>query len=257
LEHTFRTSAIVSGKGDYPVRTDETDDRFSTVNVPITSIAVSIGQNDSGVFDLNFRDERYIPFEGAGVISKWRIELPEKFREFDYESITEVVMKVQYLALDGGDKLKAAAAASVQDYVQSVESLSREEGLFALFDLRHDFPNEWYKASNPPAGATERILALDNLLERLPIFTKDTAKTKILASDVHVFTSAPLSAANLKLVQSTDEFTFSDGPAAGTGMKSFVAKGVDCQLTSWQLKIADVKTAVDRLWLVVRYTLGG
>ena len=77
LEHKFRTSAIATGKNDYPEHTDETDDRFSTVNVPITSIAVSTGQNDSGVFELNFRDERYIPFEGAGAISKWRIELPE------------------------------------------------------------------------------------------------------------------------------------------------------------------------------------
>ena len=55
------------------------------MNVPITSIAVSTGQNDSGVFELNFRDERYIPFEGAGAISKWRIELPGTFREFDYD----------------------------------------------------------------------------------------------------------------------------------------------------------------------------
>ena len=68
LEHKFRTSAIVN-KGDYAEHTDETDERFSTVNVPITSIAVSTGQNDSGVFELSFKDERYIPFEGAGVIS--------------------------------------------------------------------------------------------------------------------------------------------------------------------------------------------
>ena len=64
LQHEFRTSALATSKNDYPKRTDEDDDRFSTVNVPITAIAVSTGQNDSGVFELNFRDERYVPFEG-------------------------------------------------------------------------------------------------------------------------------------------------------------------------------------------------
>ncbi|MBK9227461.1 MAG: hypothetical protein IPL67_10515 [Ignavibacteria bacterium] len=36
----------------------------------------STGQNDSGVFELNFRDERYLPFENTGAISSWRLELP-------------------------------------------------------------------------------------------------------------------------------------------------------------------------------------
>jgi Tc toxin complex TcA C-terminal TcB-binding domain len=71
-EHEFRTSAIATSKNHYPKHTDETDERFSTVNVPITSIAVSTGQADSGVFELNFRDERYIPFEGAGPSANGR-----------------------------------------------------------------------------------------------------------------------------------------------------------------------------------------
>ena len=259
VEHKFRTSAIVNGTGDYAEHMDETDERFSTVNVPITSIAVSTGQNDSGMFELSFKDERYIPFEGAGVISKWRISLPEKFREFDYASITDVVMHVRYTALDGGDKLKGAATASVQTYVKNVEDLGREDGLFALFDLRHDFPNEWYKASNPPAGATERVIALDGLLDRLPIFTKGTLPAKILASDVYVYTPSTLSG-KLKLVQAAVDFPFGDSlgidnQADGTKMNAFVAKGVDCPLTTWQIKIADINTPVDQLWLVIRYKL--
>jgi len=254
LEHKFRTSAIATGKNDYPEHTDETDDRFSTVNVPISSIAVSTGQNDSGVFELNFRDERYIPFEGAGAISKWRIELPDTFREFDYDSITDVVMHLRYTAIDGGDELRKIAMDWLGEYVKSVEDLSREVGLFAFFDLRHDFPNEWYSATQPPAGATERILTLGNVSERLPIFTRGTPPAKIMAANVYLFSSSPLSSANLALLQGTDEFSFADGQAAGT-MKSFVANDVG-QMSNWQLKIKDVNTNLDQLWLVVRYTLG-
>ena len=254
LEHKFRTSSIVSGKGDYPEKTDETDERFSTVNIPITAIAASTGQNDSGVFDLNFRDERYIPFEGAGAISKWRLELPEGFRQFDYDTITEVVMQIRYTSLDGGDKLKKAAAESVQDYINSVEELSREEGLFAAFDLRHDFPNEWYKALQPPADATERVLSLSTLAERLPVFTKGRPPAKIQAADVYLFTPSALQASALVLAQGTDEFPFTDGPAVGT-MKSFVAKDINCALSDWQIKIQDMKVEPDKLWLVARYVL--
>jgi hypothetical protein len=41
----------------------------------IQSVATSNAQNDSGLFELNFRDERYLPFEGTGAISSWRLEL--------------------------------------------------------------------------------------------------------------------------------------------------------------------------------------
>lgn len=41
-----------------------------------TSVAASTANNDAGVFELNFRDERYVPFEGAGAVSDWHLELP-------------------------------------------------------------------------------------------------------------------------------------------------------------------------------------
>ncbi len=254
LEHKFRTSAIAKDKNDYPEKTDETDERFSTVNIPITLIAVSTGQNDSGVFELNFRDERYIPFEGAGAISKWRLELPDQFRQFDYDTITDVIMQLRYTAVEGGDKLKKPAGDSVQEYMKSVEQLSQQEGLFAAFDLKHDFSSEWYKATQPPAGATERVLSLNNLNERLPIFTKGRQPDKIQATDVYVFTSANLSSAALTLTQATDDFMFTDGPAVGT-MKSSVIKDMSSPIDSWQLKIQDVKTKLEKMWLLVRYVL--
>ena len=123
--------------------------------MPITAIAVSTGQNDSGLFELNFRDERYLPFEGAGVISKWRLELPADFRQFDYQTITDVIVQLRYTAINGGDKLAAIAAKSVQSAIKSVENLSRDEGLFAAFDLRHEFPDEWYKATRTTPGSVD------------------------------------------------------------------------------------------------------
>ena len=254
LEHKFRISAISKDKNDYPEKIDETDDRFSTVNVPIKAIAVSTGQNDSGVFELNFQGDRYLPFEGAGAISKWRIELPSEFRQFDYDTITDVVLQMRYTAVEGGDKLKKPASDSVLEYIKSVEELSREEGLFAAFDLKNEFASEWYKAMNPPNDATERLLTLNNLRDRLPIFTKGRDSTKILATDIHLLTSSELTASKLLLKHNAGELNFADGVPIGA-MKSFVVKDNNVPITDWKLSIQDVGTKLDKLWLLVKYVL--
>jgi hypothetical protein len=61
-------------------------------------IATSSAQNDSGVFELSFRDERYTPFEGAGAVSKWRLDLPKNLRQFDYQTISDVIFRMSYSA---------------------------------------------------------------------------------------------------------------------------------------------------------------
>ena len=53
------------------------------------SIATSSGQNDSGLFELSFRDERYLPFEYLGAVSRWRIELPQENNYFDLDTLTD------------------------------------------------------------------------------------------------------------------------------------------------------------------------
>jgi Tc toxin complex TcA C-terminal TcB-binding domain len=56
------------------------------------------------VFELSFRDERYLPFEGAGAISRWSLELfsdaqnpdfGKPLRQFDYGSISDAVLHVK------------------------------------------------------------------------------------------------------------------------------------------------------------------
>jgi len=254
LEHKFRTDAMVSGKSDYPEQTDKTDDRFSTVNVPISSIAVSSLEEESGVFELNFHDERYLPFEGAGAITKWRLELPDKFRQFDYDTITDVVMRLRYTSVDGGDKLKAPAGGSVQDYIKSVEELSREEGLFAVFDLKNDFPNEWYTANHPLTGATERVLKIDKLNEKLPIFTKGRDPKNVPAKNIYLFASGSIPASSIAATQGGVDITFTSGKTVGT-MKSFVANDVEAPIGDLTIKIQDTKTLIDKMWLVERYVL--
>ena len=254
LEHKYRTNAIAKSKSDYPEQTDQTDDRFSTVNIPISSIAVSSMEDENGIFELNFHDERYLPFEGAGTISKWRLELPDRFRQFDYDTITDVIMRLRYTSVDGGDKLKAPAVGSMQDYIKSVEELSRKEGLFAIFDLMNDFPNEWHAANNPAAGATERVLTIGKLNEKLPTFTKGREPKNILAKNIYLLVSGSLPQSSISVTQGGIDISFTVGETVGT-LKSFVANDTDAPMGDLQIKINDTMTVIDKMLLLQRYVL--
>jgi hypothetical protein len=66
-------------------------------------IALSRGVNDTGMFELNFNDERYLPFEGTGAASTWELSLPQKTNRFDFDSMSDVIIQLSYTALDAGD----------------------------------------------------------------------------------------------------------------------------------------------------------
>ena len=115
------------------------------------SVATSTAQGDAGVFDFNFRDERYMPFEGAGAVSSWRLELPTTFRPFDYETINDVIVNLSYTALDDGllrqavEEVLAAGPGSLVD-VLSTQSVPR------LFSLRQEFSSAFQRLLNAPMG---------------------------------------------------------------------------------------------------------
>jgi hypothetical protein len=255
-EHKFRNSAIAGSSSDYVEKTDSLDPRFSTANIPITAIAISSAENDSGVFELNFKDERYMPFEGAGAISKWSLELPT-FAQFDYNSITDVVIHIRYTSVDGGDALKGPASASVTDFIKTVQDVSSSLGLFSIFDVKNEFATAWYAAMQPVAsGVTSRTLTLNGLSDRLPVYTRSYSPSKIRATDITLLfslTSGALHAADLALAQTSDSFT---DKAAIDSLQQVAIEGTSVPISGpWQFTINNTTAVIDQMWLMVRYVL--
>jgi receptor-binding and translocation channel-forming TcA subunit of Tc toxin/ABC toxin-like protein/neuraminidase-like protein/putative peptidoglycan binding protein len=141
------------------------DPRFADNVIPIQSIATSSGQNDSGMFELNFHDERYLPFEGAGAISSWRIEMPRECNQFDFKTISDVVLHLRYTARDGGQALKNEAMAAV---VRATPSVG-----IRLFSMRHEFASEWHKFMNPTAESPDQQLKLSLTRDHFPFVAKE------------------------------------------------------------------------------------
>lgn len=115
------------------------DPRFSDHYGRVESIVTSTARDDGGYFEPAPGDDRYLPFEGAGAISDWSLELPSEYRAFDYGTISDVVLTVRYTAREGGQPLADAATGALRDSL----ALAGAAGQTRLFSVRHDFPSEW------------------------------------------------------------------------------------------------------------------
>jgi len=60
-------------------------------------IAVSTGIDDDGMFVFNFDDERYLPFEGTGAISRWALQFSDGQADM-IASITDIIVHLRYTA---------------------------------------------------------------------------------------------------------------------------------------------------------------
>jgi hypothetical protein len=73
---SVRTSSLLAN-GAY-ARAGQDDERFVDYFGSTDVIVTSQAMNDSGMFETNLRDERFLPFEGAGAISTWNLSLPHR-----------------------------------------------------------------------------------------------------------------------------------------------------------------------------------
>ena len=165
LSSSIRHANTLSG-GKYSRGSDDT--RFTDSFGSIQSIVTSSGQNDSGLFEANLRDERYLPFEGQGAISTWRIQLPMEFKSFDYDTISDVVLHLRYTARDAGGALRLQATKELSEAVNNFVQSGGKQGLTRIFSLRHEFPTEWYRFLNPAETVAGQTLELTLTQDRFP-----------------------------------------------------------------------------------------
>ena len=105
------------------------------------AVVTSTANADSGMFETQLRDERFLPFEGRGVISTWRLELPAKYKQFDYATISDVILTLRYTARDGGDQLKQTAL----DGIPNVDATT-PRNFSLLISCRSEFASDWVRA---------------------------------------------------------------------------------------------------------------
>jgi hypothetical protein len=112
---------------------------------PNQAIAISRGVDDSGLFQLDFRDERYLPFEGTGAVSTWTLSIPQDTNRFALSSLTDVLLHVRYTAYYDG-ALESAVRTQLA---------AKRVGRAVYVDVTRAFSAAWmaFVQTPVPAGA--------------------------------------------------------------------------------------------------------
>ncbi|MBK6408920.1 MAG: hypothetical protein IPF78_04315 [Flavobacteriales bacterium] len=102
-------------------------------------IALSGGVSDYGVFQLQAQGDFLDPFEGSGVDTQWEFRMQKAANPFDYGSIADVLLTIEYEAMYN------------YNYEQSVaQQLNNEPPSANLaFSFKNNLPDQWFDLNNP------------------------------------------------------------------------------------------------------------
>ena len=230
---TLTQSYVRRGAGGYGSNPQDDTTNFIPYPAAVTSIVTSSAQGDGGTFETNLRDERYLPFEGAGAISSWSLELLGKPPPFDYDTIADVVLTLRYTARAEGNRASAEKAAE-----QWLKSNSAR-----VFSMRHQFGSEWAAFKRPMAQNGAKAL-LRFSLER-GHFPYRMATITEQAKQLHLF-FAGSATGNVELVRNHTALGSTQLVSPATIEGAFQPIG------DFELRFDS--NAIDDLWIVVDWS---
>ena len=234
---SIRTSPLLAN-GVYARDTSQDDDRFTDYFGSTDVIVTSGGTADSGMFETNLKDERFLPFEGAGAISTWNLSLPAAIPQFDYTTISDVILHIRYTARQAGDPLGAQATRELVAMLDTQE----QSGQALLFCLRYDFPTEWAAFVNG-TGTDPFVATLDKRF--FPYAVQG-------AANLHV-DSLVLYAGSNGSVDSATPLASADLTALASGLSSQAGTATLTVLPDTKVLTRDVTKQV---FLVLGYSFG-
>lgn len=123
-------------------------DVFRTIEIQRSPelIAFTSPVNATGLFQMESEaeGELLLPFEGQGVDTTWQLEMPHAANAFDFRTIADVLLTIDYTA---------QYSASYRHQV--IDHLDRNMEGERPFHFRHEFADQWYDLHNPdPSDAS-------------------------------------------------------------------------------------------------------
>ncbi len=135
----------------------------STVRRPPESIALSSPINATGLFELAPQEsELLLPFEGMGVDTSWELHMPKASNPFDYITIADVLITIEYTALSSFDYRQ-----------QVVQTLGTRVSADRPFSFRYQFADAWYDLHNPELTATPMTVGFETRRQDFPPNVED------------------------------------------------------------------------------------
>jgi hypothetical protein len=130
-------------------------DIFQKINLrrdPET-IALSSPINATGLFELEAQQptDMLLPMENTGVDTQWEFRMLKGSNQFDYSTIADVLLTVEYTALNSFDYY--------QQVIQS-PALNRPLSADRPYSFRQDFADAWYDLHNPDQSDEDKRMVV-------------------------------------------------------------------------------------------------
>ena len=145
---TIGTSRVVIGP-----------DVFQTVLVtrPPEEIALSSPRDATGLSEPDTQPELLLPFESLGVDTHWELQMPRAANQFDYSTIADVLVTIDYTALkDFGYRQ------------QVIQGLRPTISANRPFSFRQQFADQWYDLNNPEQTVAKMDVRFTTVREDFP-----------------------------------------------------------------------------------------
>jgi hypothetical protein len=247
LKSSIRTSTLPGDNGYQ--RDGANDPRFSDFFGSIQSIVTSTGQNDSGLFETNLHDERKLPFEWSGAIGQWQLDLPSNIRQFDFNTISDVILHLRYTAREGGNPLRKIAVLNLEDRIATAKTA----GSVRLFSMRHEFPSDWAKFKNVQTSSSPTSLAPLTFTmrpEHYPFWSQGRLQA-VLGVDFYANSSKDVQISDTPDGTGNNDSLVRDDSLGG--LRSGILKNIALPqpIGAWAFYLSD--NSMDDLWLAVAW----
>jgi peptidoglycan hydrolase-like protein with peptidoglycan-binding domain len=114
-------------------------------------VALTSPVDATGVFTADLQPDMLLPFEGSGVDTTWELTLPRAANPFDFRTISDVLLTIDYTALLDLDYQAQVIRRLNADLTRSGDQ---------VFSLARDFPDQWYTLNNPDPSTHARAATL-------------------------------------------------------------------------------------------------
>lgn len=125
---------------------------------PPESVALTSPRDATGLFELTPQSqEMLLPFENFGVDTSWELRLPKGSNLFDYSTIADVLITLEYTALNSFTYRQ-----TVLDELGNTISGDRP------FSFRNQFADAWYDLNNPDQTDNPMTVTFETTREDFP-----------------------------------------------------------------------------------------
>jgi len=142
--------ATLANDGISHVITQDDSGNFQPVTVRRDPqlIALTSPANATGLFNLiDSQSNLLLPFEDLGVDTSWEFMMPQAANPFDYTTIADVLLAIDYTALDSPDFRK-----------QVVQQLDQSVSVDRAYSFRQQFADAWYDLNNPDQSSSPMVV---------------------------------------------------------------------------------------------------